>query len=99
MPIDEDPADFLDVDEHADVAVIGTTSVKGIYARQYVDTDDIEGHHPTFYAPTENLNTAAPSAAIKHNDIVNLSGSLHQVRGIQPDETGTWTLLVLEKVT
>lgn len=99
MPIDEDPDDFLDLDEHADSALIGSTSVKGIYELKYVDTDDIEGIAPTFYAPTDRLSAAAPGGTIAHGVILNIGGSLHQVRGIQPDESGSWTLLVLEKAS
>ncbi len=102
MTIPEDLTEFLDTtdDGFATTSVVGTTVVPGIYETRYVEVDGFEGHAPTFLCDLAIVNAAAGGSVV-HGTIVNIavSGILHKVRGIQPDEVEVSVLLILERAT
>ena len=88
----ENAADFLDTDDFAVTAAYNTsTTVTGIFSNSYVLIEGMESRRPTFLCEAADV----PSAA--HGDSLNVNSTAYSVVGVQPDETGFMTLLVLSK--
>jgi len=86
----EDLSEFLDSNEMADNATIGTSTIAGIFDNQFVEVHGVEGFRPVFVC------SEADVSAIAHGDDLNVKGLDYKVAGVQSDGTGL-TSLILER--
>lgn len=87
----EDLTAFFDtVDGFADEAVIGGAAIKGIFDREFIQTDRIEGYAPIFTCRTDDITEAG------HNDTITILDVAYTIQGNEPDGTGI-TKLLLQK--
>jgi len=89
MPMTEDFSAFLDVNEHATVAIYKTNSVSGIFEDQYVAVNGIETVKPTF------LVDVASVPNIVRGNTLRLNNKEYSVVSKQVDGTGM-ILIILE---
>jgi hypothetical protein len=94
MPFSENLGVFFQTAHFADVATIGTTSVKGIFEHQYVETLNVPGEAPTFLCQSDEL----PVGTAREDSIAITGHGTYRIVDMQPDGTGV-TLLVLEYVS
>lgn len=82
---------FFDIDEFADIAVIGNITVTGLFDASFVRFGGIDTEAPTFIAPTSALSM------VDYDDTIQISGTDYTVRSVQPDFTGMTTLVLSEQ--
>lgn len=93
MPMAEDYADFLNVDEHAHQAVLDHVAVVGIFDN---------GHRDALAALAGGIAVQAPSFALPSSDCTRTRAGVSQIRivgegtyivtAIEPDGTGMTVL-------
>lgn len=69
-----------------------SSTISGIFERQFVAIADTESYEPTFLCRTDDLTD------IGHNAKLRINSVDYKVKGNQPDGTGV-TLLILERQT
>lgn len=96
-----DLSTMLDNDEFADAATYSakvyasvhpsskSTTVDGIFDKDYVEINGVESYSPVFDCATPDVSDATHGAKLTINSVV------YTVRGVQPDGTGM-TRLILE---
>lgn len=91
MPFAEDLTPFFNVEDFGSAALYnGTTTVNGIFDREYLEAlDGVAGSGPAFTCRTADV----PSAA--NGDTLAIASVTYTVRGVESDGTGV-TLLRLE---
>lgn len=91
---DEDFSVFTNHDEFGDTAIIGATSVDGIFEKGYVETviggAPVAGNFPTFGCAESDLPSYTDGT-----DLV-VRSTAYKIRNWQPDGTG-WVTLILEE--
>lgn len=101
MAFTEDFDEFLDTDDFAVSATYTrgiyathpnatTSTIYGILANAYVETQQIQGSRPIFATKSSNVSNIA------NGDWLTVSGDVYKVRGYEPDGTG-WIRLILEE--
>ena len=69
MAFTETVTDFLDVDEFADEATIGTSTVNGIYDRQYIEVNGVDSLTPTFYCALSDVSSVVQGDSVAVNSL------------------------------
>ena len=87
----EDLTAFFDADELADTATVGSSSIYGIFNREFVEVQNVEGYYPTFL-----LSDTDAASITKNSTVLTISSVNYTAISKRPDGTGT-TLLILEK--
>lgn len=92
MSFEEDPEDFIDDDEFADVATVTPAngapawSFKGIFDEAFIDAQKNDAHVETGMPRIECW--AASVAQLKREDQLSIKGRTFDVLQVQPDGTG-----------
>lgn len=86
----EDLTAFFDSDGIADSATVGGSSVSGIFSREFVEVQNVEGYYPTFL-----LSDSDAASITKNSTVLTINSANYMAISKRPDGTGT-TLLVLE---
>lgn len=76
---------------NVDITLPTTAVIRGIFAREYIETGKFEGYAPIVTVEDTNY----PSVA--HEDVLIIKGKSYSVVGIQPDGIGL-TNIVLHEV-
>lgn len=92
MPMVEDIAQFLDVNEHATQAVLDNVPVLGIFDNAYLDV--ING--VSTLTPMFMMSVASAPRAAQGSTLRIVGGATYTVNSHEPDGTG-WVLLRLER--
>ena len=91
---EEDFSVFTDPDGLGDTAVIGVTTVNGIFENEYIETTfngtPVAGVHPVFGCAENDLPEYTYGTDITINSVV------YKIRNWKPDGIG-WVELILEK--
>jgi len=92
MSFTEDRDDFLILDDFAITANYNSgTTIKGIFSNGYVEVGGIESKRPLFTC------AAADVSGVNHGKSLVVNGTTYSVVGVQPDDTGFMTVMVLSK--
>ena len=86
----ENLSEFFDVDEMAEIGLIKSFKIAGIFDNQYIDIHGVEGFRPIFVCSEKLL------PPYKHGDEMIINNNDFHIVGAQPDGTGLISL-ILEK--
>lgn len=70
-----------------------SSTISGIFNRNFVDPFTAESYGPTFETATELLTDIGHDAQLRINSVD------YKVKGVQPEPDGAMTLLILERQT
>jgi len=88
MAFDEDFSEFFDLDGFGIQAIIGGTSVVGIFEETFIIVLGVEGLHPTFTCAQADIPNAS------HGDLVDIETVAYKIHGMQKDGTGMIVLIL-----
>ena len=92
MAFDEDPSEFLVLDDWAVTANYDSgTTINGILNKDYVEVQGTEAYRPVFRCASSDVSDVA------HGKSLVVNGTTYSVVGVQPDETDTFVQLVLSE--
>jgi len=80
----------IEHNSNADITLPDATVIRGVFAREYIETGSFEG-----YAPIATIkDTDYPDVA--HDDVLVIKGKNYLVTGIQPDGAGITNIVLHE---
>jgi hypothetical protein len=83
---------FFDSDELGDTATISGADVVGMFERDFVEVNGVEGFYPTFLSTTTGLSGGSLGGTI------TISGASYKIVAKRPaDETGRLSRLILNE--
>lgn len=92
MSFTEDPTVFFDIDGFAVTANYDSgTTIKGILDDGYVEVQGVEATRPMFTCAASDVS------GVVHGKSLVVGGTTYSVVGVQPDQTGDFTTLVLSE--